>query len=50
MTLDVSAILEDRRPVIDVSMALNLTVPGVVAHRSALNDGERMGVPQYAPL
>ena len=46
----VTAILEDRQPVIDVSMALNLTVAGVVAHQSALKDGERMTVPQYAPL
>ena len=45
-----TAILEDRQPVIDVSMALNLTVAGVVAHQSALKDGERMTVPQYAPL
>lgn len=46
----VSAILEDRRPMIDIAMALNMTVPGVVAHRSALKDGETLKIPQYASL
>jgi predicted dehydrogenase len=43
----VTAILQDRNPVIDISMALNLTVPGIVAHQSALKDGELMNIPQY---
>jgi hypothetical protein len=28
-------------------MALNLTVAGVVAHQSALKDGEWLKIPQY---
>ncbi len=44
----ITAILEDRKPLVDIVMALNLTVPGVVAHRSALHDGELMKIPQYA--
>jgi len=32
----VTAILEDRKPLVDIAMALNLTVPGIVAHQSAL--------------
>jgi len=41
------AILDDRRPLIDVYEALAMTVPGIVAHRSALRDGERLPVPVY---
>ena len=43
----VSAILEDRKPLVDVAMALNMTVAGIVAHQSALKDGELMKIPQY---
>jgi hypothetical protein len=34
-------------PLVDVAMALNMTVPGIVAHQSALKDGELMKIPQY---
>ena len=44
----VLSILEDRKPVVDVVAALNMTVPGVVAHQSALKGGQRLKVPQYA--
>lgn len=44
----VDAILRDRKPWIDVAQALNMTVAGIVAHRSAMRDGERMKIPQYA--
>ncbi len=43
----VTAILQDRRPLVDIALALNLTVPGIVAHQSALKNGERMKIPQY---
>jgi hypothetical protein len=43
----VMALIEDRKPLVDVTMALNMTVPGVVAHQSALRDGELMTIPQY---
>ena len=43
----VRSILLDRKPLIDVVQALNMTVPGVVAHQSALKDGETMKVPVY---
>jgi hypothetical protein len=43
----VSAILEDRRPLVDVYEALAMTVPGIVAHQSALSDGETLEVPLY---
>ena len=32
---------------VDIAMALNMTVAGVVAHKSALKDGELMKIPQY---
>lgn len=43
----VSAILQDRNPLVDIAMALNLTVPGIIAHQSALKDGELLKIPQY---
>ncbi len=43
----VLSILEDRKPLVDIVQALNMTVGGIVAHQSALEDGERMKVPQY---
>jgi predicted dehydrogenase len=43
----VTAILADRQPLVDVAQALNMTVAGIVAHQSALKDGERMKIPQY---
>jgi predicted dehydrogenase len=43
----VSAVLQDRKPLVDVAIALNLTVCGIVAHQSALKDGETMKIPQY---
>lgn len=44
----VDAILRDRKPLVDVANALNMTVAGIVAHRSALKDGELLKIPQYA--
>ncbi len=43
----VTAILEDRKPLVDIALALNMTVAGIVAHQSALKDGETMKIPQY---
>lgn len=43
----VTAILQNRNPLIDIAMALNLTVPGIVAHESALKNGELLKIPQY---
>jgi len=44
----VSSVLQDRKPLIDIATALNITVPGTVAHLSALKDGELMKIPQYS--
>lgn len=43
----VSAILLDRAPLVDAAMALNMTVSGIVAHQSAVKDGERLKIPRY---
>ena len=43
----VEAILLDRAPLVDVAQALNMTVAGIVAHQSALRNGELMKIPQY---
>ncbi|HTL29896.1 MAG TPA: Gfo/Idh/MocA family oxidoreductase [Tepidisphaeraceae bacterium] len=44
----VMSILQDRKPLVDIAAALNMTVGGIVAHQSALKDGELMKIPQYA--
>ncbi len=44
----IEAILRERKPRVDVLDALNMTVPGYYAHLSAVKDGERMKIPQYA--
>lgn len=44
----VDAILRNRKPWVDVAQALNMTVAGIVAHQSALRDGELMKIPQYS--
>lgn len=43
----ISAILEDREPLVNIYEALAMTIPGLVAHESALKDGERLKIPQY---
>lgn len=43
----VMSILENRQPLVDIIWALNMTVSGIVAHQSALKDGELMKIPQY---
>lgn len=43
----VKAVIEDRAPLIDMPLALNLTVSGIVAHQSALKNGEWMKIPQF---
>lgn len=43
----ITAILEDRTPLVNIEWALNMTVAGVVAHQSALKDGELLKIPQY---
>lgn len=46
----ITAILQERRPLVDISLSMNMTVCGIVAHQSALKDGELMKIPYFAPL
>ena len=43
----ISSILQDRKPLVDITAALNMTVAGIVAHQSAMRDGELLKIPQY---
>ena len=43
----ITAILQDRKPLVDIGVALNMTIAGIVAHQSALRDGELLKIPQY---
>lgn len=44
----ITAILLNRQPCVDAACALNTTVSGIYAHRSALRDGETLQVPQFS--
>jgi len=43
----VQACLEERKPTVDIHEALAYTVPGVIAHESALKSGISMKIPQF---
>ncbi len=43
----IESILLDNQPIVGIGDALNMTLAGVVAHQSALKDGEWMNIPQY---
>jgi predicted dehydrogenase len=44
----ITSIIEGRVPLVNIAWALNMTVAGIVAHQSAMKDGELMKIPQYA--
>jgi len=44
----VTAILQNRTPLVNIAWALNMTVAGIVAHQSALKNGELMKIPQFS--
>ena len=43
----VDAVVNQRKPAVDVHEALAYTAPGIVAHQSALKGGEQMKVPSF---
>jgi len=43
----VRAIVEDRQPAVNIWEAIAYTLPGIVAHQSALRGGERMKIRDY---
>ncbi|MCX6895570.1 MAG: gfo/Idh/MocA family oxidoreductase, partial [Verrucomicrobia bacterium] len=44
----IEALTQNRRPVVDIYEALAFTVPGIVAHQSALKSGELLKIPTIA--
>ncbi|MDG0993159.1 MAG: Gfo/Idh/MocA family oxidoreductase [Akkermansiaceae bacterium] len=43
----IESILLDRKPIVDIGDALNMTLAGMIAHKSSLKGGEWMKIPQY---
>lgn len=43
----VDACLKQRKPTVDIYEALAYTVPGIIAHESALKGGVSMEIPQF---
>lgn len=43
----IDALVHDRKPAIDIHEALAYTVPGIIAHESALSGGVQMKVPSF---
>ncbi|HPT13031.1 MAG TPA: Gfo/Idh/MocA family oxidoreductase [Bacteroidales bacterium] len=43
----VESVILDKTPLVNIAVALNMTVPGIIAHQSALKDGELMKIPHY---
>ncbi|MDI9385038.1 MAG: Gfo/Idh/MocA family oxidoreductase [Verrucomicrobiota bacterium] len=43
----ITAILQERPPLVNIAQALNMTVAGIVAHQSALRGGALLKIPQY---
>jgi predicted dehydrogenase len=43
----IEAILADRKPLVDVAQALAMTVGGIIAHKSALKNGDLIKIPQF---
>jgi hypothetical protein len=43
----VTAVIADRKPLVHVGVALNMTVAGIVAHESAVKGGELMKIPHF---
>jgi predicted dehydrogenase len=43
----VTSILQNRKPLVDIAQALNMTVAGIVAHQSAGTGGRLIKIPQF---
>jgi predicted dehydrogenase len=46
----IDALVKGERPAMDVDFALDLALPGLVAHESALNGGKKMVIPRSTEL
>jgi len=45
----IDALAHSRKPAIDIYESLAYTVPGIIAHESALRGGQLMKIPQFDP-
>ncbi len=45
----INALLENREPACNLDDSLSMTVPGLIAHQSALRGGEQLKIPQFNP-
>ena len=45
----IDALANERRPAIDIYESLAYTVPGIIAHKSALQGGKQMKIPSFDP-
>ena len=43
----ISSLVENRKPGVDVHEALAYTIPGIIAHKSAMHDGELLKIPVF---
>jgi predicted dehydrogenase len=43
----IDALIHDRPPAVGINEALNMTVPGIIAHQSSLKGGQQMKIPQF---
>ena len=43
----ISCVAEGRKPILDVDFAINMSLPGVLAHESAIRGGMPMEIPQF---
>ena len=44
----ITAIIQNRKPLVSIDMALNMTVAGIMAHQSALKNGELIKITGYS--
>ena len=44
----IDALINERKPTVDIYEALAYTVPGIIAHESALRGGELLKIPQFS--
>jgi len=43
----IDALMKQRKPTVDIHEALAYTVPGIIAHQSALKNGQLLKIPQF---
>ena len=43
----IDSIIQEREPAVNIHEALAYTVPGIIAHQSALKGGERLSIPNF---